>query len=109
MIARLWRGWTTPGDSEAYASLLTSEILPELAGTEGCRGAYVFRRDMEGTEVEYAVLMLFEDLQAVKRLAGADYERAVVPAEARALLSRYDERAIHYGTVAYVSGSGGAR
>lgn len=103
MIARLWRGWTTSTNSKSYASLFVTGVLPELTMTEGCYGAYVFRRAAEGAEMEFAVLMLFEDIRAVERLAGADYERAVIPTEARALLSRYDERAVHYDTVAHVT------
>jgi hypothetical protein len=35
-------------------------------------------------------------LEAVRRFAGQDYETAVVPAKAQALLSRFDQRSAHY-------------
>jgi hypothetical protein len=35
-------------------------------------------------------------LEAVRVFAGEDYEAAVVPPQARALLSRFDERSQHY-------------
>lgn len=79
MIARLWHGWTSESNSEAYASLLTAGVLPELTRTEECHGAYVLRRRTESAEVEYTVLMFFQDIDAVKRMAGADYECSVVP------------------------------
>ena len=28
MICRIWRGWTTPADADAYERLLRSEIFP---------------------------------------------------------------------------------
>jgi hypothetical protein len=40
--------------------------------------------------------MWFDSLDAVRTVAGEDYEAAVVPPNARALLSRFDERSQHY-------------
>ena len=40
--------------------------------------------------------MWFDDLEAVKAFAGEDYEAAVVPPKARAVLSHFDERSQHY-------------
>jgi hypothetical protein len=40
--------------------------------------------------------MWFDSLDAVRGFAGEDYEAAVVPPQARALLSRFDERSQHY-------------
>ena len=44
-------------------------------------------------------LTLFDDLDAVRAFAGDDYEAAVVPAEARALLDEYEDRAAHFEVV----------
>jgi hypothetical protein len=46
--------------------------------------------------VEFVTIMWFESLQAVKQFAGEDYEQAVVPPKARAVLSRFDQRSQHY-------------
>ncbi len=40
--------------------------------------------------------MWFENLAAVTAFVGDDHEVAHVPAAARDLLSRFDERALHY-------------
>jgi len=40
--------------------------------------------------------MEFESLDSVRAFAGEDYEAAVVPPKARAVLSRFDERSQHY-------------
>jgi hypothetical protein len=40
--------------------------------------------------------MWFESLDAVRTFSGDDYELAVVPPEARALLSHFDARSAHY-------------
>ena len=41
-------------------------------------------------------IILFDSLETVKRFAGEDFEQAYVPAAARKILKRYDERAQHY-------------
>jgi hypothetical protein len=38
----------------------------------------------------------FDSLEAVKAFAGEEYECAYVPAKARAVLARFDERSQHY-------------
>ena len=40
-------------------------------------------------------IMRFDSLAAVRAFAGPDYEAAVVPPAARAVLSRFDEYPIH--------------
>jgi hypothetical protein len=98
MIGRLWRGWTTFENANAYDELLNKHILPGIHRVEGYKGAYVLRRDSED-EVEFVTLTLFESMEAVRTFAGADYTVAVVPPEARQLLSRFDERSLHYAVI----------
>ena len=68
---------------------------PWVGSHEGHRGSYLVRRDVD-EGVEFATLTLWESLDAVKAFAGEDYEVAVVPDPARAVLSRWDERSVHY-------------
>lgn len=98
MIARLWHGWTTRGNADAYENLLRSEVLPGIHRVKGYKDAYLLRRDA-GEEVEFVTLTFFDSLQAVREFAGADYEVAVVPPPARKLLSRFDQRSAHYETI----------
>ena len=46
MIARIWHGWTSPGNADAYEALLKAEIFPGIAakGVEGYRGIRLLRR-----------------------------------------------------------------
>jgi len=98
MISRLWHGWTTYANADAYEQLLRSEVLPGIHRVNGFKGAHLLRRDNKD-EVEFVTLTLFDSLAAVKEFAGEDYELAVVPAQARKLLSRFDARSAHYETV----------
>jgi len=97
MISRIWHGWTTPENADAYEELLKSEIFGGIAAREitGYRGIDLLRRDT-GSEIEFVTIMWFESLEAVRAFAGEDYEVAVVPPKARVLLSRFDARSQHY-------------
>jgi heme-degrading monooxygenase HmoA len=97
LISRVWHGYTTPEDADTYEQLLRDEIFTGIAGRniEGFREIQLFRRPMDG-EVEFVTVMWFDSLDAVRTFAGSEYELAVVPAAARAVLSRFDERSQHY-------------
>ncbi len=100
MIARIWHGWTSPGNADAYEALLRSEIFQGIAGRAipGYRGIHLLRRDRDG-EVEFVTVMWFDSLEAVRAFAGEDHEAAVVPPKARELLLRFDARSAHYEVV----------
>ena len=98
MIGRLWRGWTSREDADAYEELLRAKILPGIHRVAGYKGAYLLRRDGDD-ETEFVTLTFFETMEAVRAFAGEDYEAAVVPPEARELLSRFDQKSVHYETV----------
>ena len=96
MILRLWRGWTTPDNADAYERLIASTIFPGIASRKiaGLESLELFRRACDG-EVEFATVMRFASWEAVKVFAGPDWEVSVVPPPARAVLSRFDARATH--------------
>jgi len=97
LISRVWHGWTAPANADAYEALLKSEIFIGIKNRQiaGYRGIHLFRRNL-GEEVEFVTVMWFDSIEAVRVFAGEDYEVAVVPPKARALLSRFDARSQHY-------------
>jgi heme-degrading monooxygenase HmoA len=98
MIARIWHGFTAPENAEKYESMLRPEVLPGISKVAGYKGTYLFRRE-HGAEVEFLTLMLWDSLDALRAVAGEDYEVAIVPEERRKVLSRWDERSQHYQIV----------
>jgi heme-degrading monooxygenase HmoA len=94
----MWRGWTAEANADAYERFLRSELFPEVAKLPGFLGARILRRPVEGEE-EFVTLTMFESLDAVRAFAGEDYETPVIEPEAQRLLSRYEDRAVHYATV----------
>ena len=100
MICRIWHGWTTHKNANAYESLLKEEIFVGIINRKivGFKGIKLLRREQDA-EVEFITLMTFNSLDAIRQFAGEDYEVAVVPAKARAILSHFDERSQHYEIV----------
>lgn len=119
MIIRVWRGWTTPENADAYEALLREEISGESVNgeqTPGMLGIDVLRHDPDATdvaaadgpaadgpaadrpaaEVEFSTIMYFFDWEAVRAFAGDEVFTAVVPDADRALLTRWDEQSRHY-------------
>lgn len=97
MISRIWHGWTTPENADRYEELLRSEIIPGIAKKEisGYKSFQLLRRSLEN-EVEFITILRFDSWEAVKEFAGEDYKHSYVPAEARKILKRFDDRARHY-------------
>jgi antibiotic biosynthesis monooxygenase (ABM) superfamily enzyme len=95
VIARLWRGWTSPENAEPYERFLREQMFPSMERVPGFRGAELLRRET-GAEVAFVTISRFDSLDAVRAFAGDDYERAVIEPQARALLSRADERSEHF-------------
>jgi heme-degrading monooxygenase HmoA len=98
MIKRIWHGWTTSENADAYERLLKTEIFVGIAtkNIPGYRSIELLRTPLETGEVEFVTIMTFDSLDAVRRFAGEDYQRAYVPDQARKILSRFDERSQHF-------------
>jgi heme-degrading monooxygenase HmoA len=77
--------------------LLRTEIFPGILARSiaGFRRIELLRAPA-GEEVEFVTVIWFDSLDAVKAFAGPDYEAAVVPPKARAVLSRFDASSRHY-------------
>nr|MBN2278741.1 antibiotic biosynthesis monooxygenase [candidate division Zixibacteria bacterium] len=97
MIGRIWHGYTTPENADVYFNVLKTEVLPGIAKMKipGYRSIQVLRRRLDN-EVEFITVMWFDSLEDVKSFTGNDYEVAHVPARAREVLKRFDERSQHY-------------
>jgi heme-degrading monooxygenase HmoA len=101
MISRIWHGYTTPDNADAYENLLKEEIFVGIGNRhiDGYRGIQLLRRNVADA-VEFITVMWFDSIDAVRTFAGEEYETAVVPEKARKLLSRFDERSQHYEVMA---------
>jgi hypothetical protein len=97
MISRIWHGYTTFENADAYENLLKSEIFKGInnRSIQGYKGIQLLRRNV-GNETEFITEMWFDTIESVKIFAGDEYEKAVVPKAAQAILSHYDQTSQHY-------------
>jgi heme-degrading monooxygenase HmoA len=98
MIARMWHGYTKPEHADAYEAMLKPELLPGISRAPGYRGSYLLRK-AAGDDVEFITIILWDSIDAIRAMAGADYETAIIPAERLQYLRRYDAKSTHYDVV----------
>lgn len=98
-IKRVWHGWTTPENADAYENLLKEEIFPGIEAKQipGYRSIELWRRE-QGDEVEFVTMMSFDSLQNVIDFQGENYDQAYVPDAAQKVLKHWDKRSAHYET-----------
>lgn len=101
MILRLWSGWATGANVEAYDHVLNTEVAPGIVARKlsGLERFEVWRRlvqDEEQAESEFLTAMWFQDMDAVAAFTGGDPSSSVVPPNARRVLSRFEEHSRHY-------------
>ncbi len=97
VIARWWRGWAaTAEDADAYEELLRSTIFPWVRTFEGQEGTYLFRRELRRARSSSPRSRSGSPGTPSGPSPATIAETAVVPDEARAVLSRWDERSAHY-------------
>lgn len=100
MICRLWRGWTSHENAGPYEAVVRNQVIPgiEERRIPGFLHIDLMKRDL-GAEVEFQTLMWFESLDSIIAFMGDDYSLSHVPPEARAVLSRFDDRAAHFEVI----------
>lgn len=98
MIARVWRGWTSAEDADAYTDYLVGTGMRDSRSTQGNRGTFVLRRK-EGDRVEFTTITLWDSLEAIAGFSGSQGDEAVFyPEDDRFLVER--ERTVdHYELV----------
>jgi antibiotic biosynthesis monooxygenase (ABM) superfamily enzyme len=95
MIARIWHGYTKPEHADAYEATLKPELLPGIGKIPGYRGGIVMRRE-SGDEIEFITIMVWESIEKLQAVAGANYAAAIIPEDRLRYLSRYDKQSAHY-------------
>lgn len=97
MISRIWHGWTSLSNADAYEALLREEVFTGIKRRRipGFIDIQMLRRPLD-SEVEFITIMRFDNIDAIKVFAGEDYKVCVVPPAARRLLAHFDQLSQHY-------------
>lgn len=96
-ILRIWKGWTTHENAPIYEDMLINEVFPTVKknGVDGLEKVSISTTKLN-EEVEFFLVLQFDSLEAVKKFAGDDYEKAYIPDNAKRVLLRYETKAQHY-------------
>ena len=95
MIARTWHGRVPAEKADAYHDFLLQKGLADYFATPGNRGVYVFRR-IEGEVAHFLLTTFWDSVEAIKRFAGEDYERARYYSEDDDFLLEQEPFVTHY-------------
>ena len=97
MVARIWKGYTSFENADAYENFLKTEFMPavEKKNIPGYKKFQLLKKE-DKDEVSFMTIMWFENIEQIKAFAGEDYEKAVVHPKAQALLKRYDSHSGHF-------------
>ena len=102
------RTWSATADAEGaghYSRYFTGTLLAGLRELPGFQGAYLLRRDLDGTgTVELTAHTFWESPEAIRAFAGDDITVAIVEPEARAMLRDFDRTATHRSVIADARG-----
>ena len=98
MIARLWHGVTRSEKADEYFDYLNKTGVADYQATEGNLGVQILRR-IEDDQVHFLIITLWESVEAVKKFAGDDYEKARYYPEDRDFLLEFEENVIHYEVI----------
>ena len=104
MIARSWDGLTTAALSDAYADYVRRTGFKDLQETSGNRGVLLLRR-REGDSERFRVLSLWDGVEAIRRFAGDDPERARYYPEDERFLDALPPNVEHFEVVAESAGA----
>jgi heme-degrading monooxygenase HmoA len=95
MIARVWHGAVPAAKGEEYLNRMRKVALPDYQSISGNRGAFCLYR-MESDVAHFEMLTLWDDVDAIKRFAGEDFQFAKYYDFDRVFLVELEPHVHHY-------------
>ncbi len=95
MIVRLWRARVSQANCAAYLNYLEQTVFAIVGDIDGFIEAEILRRD-EADGVQLVIVSRWESMAAIRQYAGDTPEKAVVAAEAQAMLQSFAHDVEHF-------------
>jgi heme-degrading monooxygenase HmoA len=102
MIARIWKGRTRVEQYEEYTDFTRRNAIPDYSNTDGFIGLS-FLRTKTDTEAHFTLITYWKDIDAIKRFAGNDYDRAKYYPDDQLFLLEFPEKVEHHEVFAFQS------
>ena len=102
MIVRLWRARVSQANCEAYLDYLEQTVFAIVGDINGFVEAEILRND-EADGVQLVIVSRWESMAAIRQYAGNTPEKAVVAAEAQAMLQSFERHVEHFESVRHSS------
>lgn len=104
MIARIWHGAVPAPKAEDYLNRMREVALPDYKSISGNLGAFCLHR-VEGDISHFEMLTFWEDVEAIKKFAGEDFQQAKYYEFDRSFLIELEPQVRHYTVYDARSGS----
>ena len=86
------------GEANNYIHHLETETFPLISAISGfVKGSVLRRSTADG--VEFLIITIWESMDAIRKFAGDDPERAVVPTVVKGMMLSWEDRVRHYEVV----------
>jgi len=95
MIARMWHGAVPIAKGEEYLHRMRNVALRDYRSISGNRGASCLYRT-EGDVAHFEMLTFWDNVEAIKRFAGEDFQRAKYYEFDRSFLIELEPNVRHY-------------
>jgi heme-degrading monooxygenase HmoA len=95
LIARIWHGRTLTAKADEYEKYLNASGVKKILATDGNHGVEVLRRT-DGPQTDFIVISYWESIEAIKKFAGADYQKAVILPRDGEFLVSVEPEVVHY-------------
>lgn len=95
MIARIWRGVTPRAKTADYVEYINKTGVTDCRATPGNQGVLLFCRPT-AEESEFLFISLWESMDAIRRFAGDDIEKARYYPEDADYLVELEPTVTHY-------------
>ncbi len=95
MIARAWHGATPVRKADEYLEFLNKAGVQDYRATKGNRGVFVLR-NVSKERADFLLISLWDDVEAIRRFAGPDVEKAFYYPEDKDFLLEFEPTVTHY-------------
>jgi heme-degrading monooxygenase HmoA len=95
MIARVWRGVAERSKADGFLDYMMKTGVKDYRVKEGNRGVYVLRREGK-RRVEFLMVSLWDSVNAIRKFAGEDIDRASYYPEDEKFLVKLEPKVKHY-------------